>query len=201
MGYPPWQTVYYHYRAWCVRTDLDTILNTLVSMRRYQLGQPPQPSLTVVDSQSVRLGLPHSESGVDGGKRVKGIKRHIVVEKNGYPLGANVTTANVHDTKGAEPLIDRILCLIPTIKQIKGDMGYKGAFKSLVIENTDLLIDCVKSNFGTSKFIPIDGRWVVERTFSWLQTYRRLMRNYEKYLESAWNVTMLACIFFMIRYF
>ena len=64
-----------------------------------------------------------------------------------------------------------------------------------------IVLECVKSNYGTSGFVPVAGRWVVERTFSWLQTYRRLMRNYEQYLCTARYMTLLAMISFMLRYF
>ncbi len=73
------------------------------------LLQPVFPSMTVIDSRSVRTGLPHSVSGIDGGKRFKGIKRHIAVDSNGYPPGADITTANVHDSKGAERMMCRVL--------------------------------------------------------------------------------------------
>ncbi len=65
--------------------------------------------MTVIDSQSVRTGLPHAVSGIDGFKSVKGIKRHIAVDSNGYPLGTDITTANVHDSKGAERMVARVL--------------------------------------------------------------------------------------------
>ena len=61
-------------------------------------------------------------------------------------------------------------------------------------------LKCVKSNYGTSAFVPLDGRWVVERTFSWLDSYRRICCNYEKTLESATAMTVMACLMFMLRY-
>lgn len=98
----------------------------LVSMKRLTDGQNGEPTVGIIDSQSVRIGLPDSESGVDGGKRVKGIKRHLVVDKNGWPLGVYVTTANVHDTKGAVKLLSHIFSNYQKIKLIKGDRGYRG---------------------------------------------------------------------------
>lgn len=68
------------------------------------LGQPPDPYECVVDSQSVRSALPDSQKGVDGNKRIKGIKRHVAVDSNGYVLDVIATTANDHDSKGAIPL-------------------------------------------------------------------------------------------------
>ncbi len=79
----------------------------------------------------MRLGLPHSEAGVDGGKRVKGIKRQLAVDKNGFPLGVEITRANVHDSKGADRLISSVLSLFPGIEVIKADLGYRGAFREM----------------------------------------------------------------------
>lgn len=201
MGYPPCKTVYYHYRCWSVRGYLERALRTLVLMKRHMIGQELLPAVTVIDSQSVRTGLPQAISGIDGWKRVKGIKRHIAVDDNGYPLGMDITTANVHHSKGADRLISRVLSDYRQITAIKADMGYRGAFRDIPLEELGISLQCVKSNFGSSGFVPIDGRWVVERTISWLQAYRRLMRNYEKYLCTAGYMTLLAMIFFMLRYF
>ena len=201
MGYPPYKTVYHHYRSWSARGYLQKALRTLVLMKRHRLGQTMFPTVTVIDSQSVRTGLPQAISGIDGGKRVKGIKRHIAVDRNGYPLGMDITTANVHDSRGADRLISCVLSDYRQITVIKADMGYRGAFKDMPLEELGISLECVKSNYGASGFVPVSGRWVVERTISWLQTYRRLMRNYEKYLRTAGHMTLLAMIFFMLRYF
>ena len=201
MGYPPHSTVYCHYRSWSSQGYLDKALRTLVLMKREKDGQTLYPTMTIIDSQSVRTGLPQAVSGVDGGKRVKGIKRHLAVDKNGFPLGVDITTANIHDSKGAENLISNVLSEFRNIGLIKADMGYRGAFKDMPLEELGIVLECVKSNFGTSAFIPVDGRWVVERTFSWTQIYRRMMRNYELYLSSARYMTLFALIFFMLRYF
>lgn len=201
MGYPPYKTVYHHYRSWSERGYLKQTLKALVIMRREQLGQSPDPTMTVIDSQSVRTGLPQAVSGIDGGKRVKGIKRHISVEENGYPLGADITTANVHDTKGAERMLTEVLSDYELVKLIKTDLGYRGAFKEMPLQELGITLECVKSNYGSAGFVPVAGRWVVERTFSWMQTYRRLMRNYEQHISTAKSMTYLALIFFMLRYF
>ena len=79
---------------------------------------------------------------------------------------------------------------------VKADKGYCGVDSRL--ENC--IIECVKSNFGTAEFRPLSGRWVVERTNYWLENYRRLCRNYERYLSSARAMTYLAAILFMLRY-
>ncbi|MDE6498386.1 MAG: transposase, partial [Muribaculaceae bacterium] len=98
--------------------------------------------MAVIDSQSVRTGLEQSVKGVDGGKKIKGIKRQLAVDSNGFPLAIVTSEANV--------------------------------------------------------FKPLNGRWVVERTFSWLESFRQLNRNYEQFLHTSKGIAMAACAMFML---
>lgn len=196
-----WKAVYHHFRSWSERGCFATILDVLAKGKRAYDGRNPEPSVGVVDSQSVRSALPHSQKGIDGHKRIKGIKRHIMTDSQGWPLSIHVTTANVHDSKAAYPLIANGLTRCPEIRLIKGDKGYGGALEKLLPQTCGVVLECVKSNFGTPDFIPMKGRWVVERTFSWLETSRRLTRNYEKLLKVARGICEAACMFFMLRYF
>ena len=157
--------------------------------------------MSVIDSHSARTGLPHAVSGVDGGRKVKGIKRQLATDKNGFPLEIITTTANVHDVRGGEKPVAGLLNGWNDITLIKADPGYRGMFKECPLSEMDVTPDCVRSNSGTAEFRPIRGRWVVERTFSWLQSYRRMMRNYEQHLHTAGAMALLASVFFMLRYF
>lgn len=158
------------------------------------------PHIGVVDSKSVRSARSDSEKGIDGGKRIKGIKRHILVDSNGFPLQALVTRANEHDTHAVLPLVDSLGDSFSTLLRIKADKGYKGLVGHELFNLRHIELDCVKSNYGSSEFVPLDGRWVVERTFAWLDSYRRLNCNYEKTLRSARAMTLMACVMFMLRY-
>lgn len=198
--FPPHNTVYHHFRSLGNRGWFHRFLDILVRGRRCSLGQSPDTEEAIVDSQSVRTGLPDTEKGIDGHKHVKGIKRHLAVDSNGYPLGVSVSRANVHDSKGAIPLLGRLLSEYEDIRFVKGDKGYSIMERTLEAVN-DVAMLCVKSNFGTSEFIPLEGRWVVERTFSWMDSYRRLTRNYEKRLDVAANMFIVGCVMFMLRYF
>ena len=84
----------------------------------------------------------------------------------------------------------------PTVYLVKADQGYRGIDLSL----DGIVVECVKSNFGSHDFFPLSGRWVVERTNAWLENFRRLCRNYERYLTTAKAMTYLALILFMLRY-
>ena len=87
------------------------------------------------------------------------------------------------------------------ISPAKADKGYAGPFTRGWSEAATVALECVKSNFGTPEFIPIDGRWVVERTFPWLENYRRVCRNYEKLLRVARHMATAACVCIMLKYF
>lgn len=199
--FPKPRSVYHHFRSWSDRGWFDRLLKILVGFSRLRRGMNESPSVAVVDSQSVRQNLPHSEKGVDGYKRVKGIKRHISVDSNGYPLEVMVTTANIHDSRGAIPLMVNTLDVYPSVTRFKADKGYRTALTESLKSCCNVDLECVKSNFGTSEFIPAKGRWVVERTFSWLENYRRLARNYEQFVRTARHMAVVACSMFMLRYF
>ena len=198
--FPNWKMVYHHFRSLCERGWFCKFLRVLVEGRRASLGQYPEPYECVIDSQSVRSALSDSQKGVDGNKRIKGIKRHVAVDSNGYVLEVNTTTANIHDSKGAIPLIVGILSNFRDVVSLKADMGY-APLKNTIYDIDSIFLDCVKSNFGTPDFIPIQGRWVVERTFAWMENYRRLTRNYERLLKVSRHMFIVGCAFFMLRYF
>lgn len=199
--YPSWRAVYHHFRSWSDRGVFNAILSALVRGTRARKGETPEPEVAVIDSRSVRSALPHSEKGIDGNKRIKGIKEHLATDNNGYPLTLQVTTANVHDSKAAYPLMANLMSDWTRISVAKADMGYAGPLTRVLSESSFVSLECVKSNFGTPEFIPIDGRWVVERTFAWLENYRRVCRNYEKLLKVARHIAVAACVCIMLKYF
>lgn len=100
-NFAPWELVYYYYRKWCSLGEFDLLLNNLREKVRFKMGQKAEASLGIMDSQSVRWGNNRSLNGIDGNKKVKGVKRHVVVDKNGFLLPVMVTIACVHDSKAA----------------------------------------------------------------------------------------------------
>ncbi len=88
----------------------------------------------------------------------------------------------------------------PYIKTIKADNGYRGGL--IEVAKTALSIDlqCVKSNYGTSEFIPLEGRWVVERTIAWLDRFRRLCRGYEQLLHTATAMAKMAFMMILLKH-
>ena len=194
--YPRPTTVYYHFRKWSESDNLIVFLHQLVRARRRKISRRGEPTVAVIDSQSVRSAYSQSQKGVDGFKKIKGIKRQILVDANGLPLLCDITTANVHDSKGVAMLLSDMRIHYPSVSLVKADQGYRGIDSTL----EGVVVECVKSNFGTQEFIPLSGRWVVERTNAWLENFRRLCRNYERYLTTARAMAYLASIVFILRY-
>lgn len=200
--YGRWKSVYHFFRGISERRWFANLLKKLLSDRRQRLKgkQCRNPRVAIIDSQSSRCGLPQSQKGVDGNKRIKGIKRHIAVDSCGHPLSVAVTTANVHDSKGAYLLIGQLSANFKSIVTIKADNGYKGSLTQVVKDMLSIDMQCVKSNYGTSEFIPLEGRWVVERTIAWLDNFRRLCRNYEQLLSTAASMTKMAFFVILLKH-
>ena len=193
-NFPKWQLVYYYYRKWCDQTDFDLLLSKLREHVRVKLGQNKHPSLGIVDSQSVRWGNNRSLNGIDGNKKIKGIKRHTVVDKNGFLIAVMVTIANINDGKAVWLLMRVLKELCSSVKTILADGGYRGEIIEKVKNTFGYVIEVVISNFKEQGFRPIKKRWIVERTFSWFENNRRLCRNYELTFDSAEEMVKIAAI-------
>ena len=161
---------------------------------RLKWGQNKHPSLGIVDSQSVRWGNNRSLNGIDGNKKIKGIKRHTVVDKNGFLIAVMVTIANINDGKAAWLLMRVLKELCSSVKVILADGGYRGEIIENVKNTFGYIIEVVVNNFKEQGFRPIKKRWIVERTFSWFENNRRLCRNYELTFDSAEEMVKIAAI-------
>ncbi len=157
--------------------------------------------MAIVDSQSVKSGLPQSRKGIDGNKRIKGVKRHIAADSDGLPLGEVVTTANVHDSKAAYPLIGGLCAQHPHIKTIKADNGYRSSLTEVAQTTLSVDLQCVNSNFGTSEFIPSEGRrGGGERTIARLDSFRRLCRDYKRLLPTTTEMAKMAFMMILLKH-
>ncbi|MDR2119710.1 MAG: transposase [Tannerella sp.] len=114
------------YRKWSEQTDFDLLLSYLRESVRIKRGQNRQTGVGIMDSQSVRWGNNCSLNGIDDHKKVKGIKRHVVVGKNGFLIAIMVTVANIHDSKAAYLLMRILKELCSSMKVILADGGYRG---------------------------------------------------------------------------
>ncbi|WP_321438879.1 IS5 family transposase [uncultured Bacteroides sp.] len=192
--FPSWELVYYYYHKWSSLGEFDLLLNNLHEKVRISMGQKAEASLGIMESQSVRWGNNRSLNGVDGNKKVKGIKRHVVVDKNGFLIAVMVTIACVHDSKAAYLLARCLKELCCNIKVILADAGYRGEVSEKIKNTFGYLLDIIVSGNKVNGFKSIKKRWIVERTFSWLDNNRRLCRNNELTFDSAEEMVKLANI-------
>ena len=151
---------------------------------RLRRGESPQPTIGAVDSESSRSALPRSQKGIDGNRKVRGVKRNIITDKDGDILEASTTPANIHDSRSAYALVAMLVVAFPWIRRIYADRGYRGNFIEEARHDFGIDVEITHSNYS-GQFVPAKKRWVVERTFAWLENFRRLCRNYEETTESA----------------
>ncbi|MFT4203641.1 MAG: IS5 family transposase, partial [Chitinophagaceae bacterium] len=175
-NFPKWQTGYYYFRKWVEDEVLDRVLDMARAKVRVGQGQQAQPTLGVMDSQSVRWGNNRSLKGYDGNKRVKGVKRHVVVDKNGFLVAVMVTAACINDGKAALLLMRVQKDCYASIRTVLADGGYRGDIIAAVKSRFSYLLQVVmrpRKDSGDG-FRPMHRRWMVERTFSWFDNDRRL---------------------------
>ncbi|WP_236263965.1 IS5 family transposase [Dysgonomonas sp. Marseille-P4677] len=116
--YPKWELVYYYFRKWSFFEEFDLLLSKLRESVRFKRKQNREPSLGILDSQSAKWGTNKAPNNIDGNKKVKGIKRHVVVDKNGFLIAIMVTAANIHDSKAAMLLMKVLKDLCSSVKQL-----------------------------------------------------------------------------------
>lgn len=199
---PPWQTVYYHHRKWRRNRLWEKINRLLRRQVRQQVGHEATPSAAIVDAQSVKTTLVKGERGYDAGKRVNGRKRHIVVDTMGLLLSVLVTTGNVQDKPGGKQLLTQLYqrLHLPRLKLLWADAGYRGQpFADWVKTTFGWVWEVVKRNDDLKGFHVLPRRWVVERTFGWLNNYRRLSKDYEELPSTSESLIYLAMSRLMLR--
>lgn len=199
--FPPWKTVYHVFRKWA-RANVWAALNDLLRPEARALeGKRPQPTAAILDSQSVKSDPHGGAVGYDAAKRIKGRKRHLLVDTLGLVLGATVSPAHVPEREGALALLKGSLGSFKRLLRLWVDGGYEGAaFAQNVKElQPKLEVEVVKRSADVKGFEVLPHRWVVERTFAWLMRHRRLVRDYETTESSAEAWIYLAMIRIQIR--
>jgi putative transposase len=159
-------------------------------------GKAPTPSYGIIDSQSIKTIYASDERGIDGGKKVKGRKRHIVVDTLGNLISVIVHAANVHDTVSGCNVLQAAAKKHTSLKAFSGDEGYRGTAVEFVENTLALKLHLSKKIKDAFAVLPI--RWIVERTFAWLGNYRRLSKDYEKLTLTAENMVRIAMLRIML---
>lgn len=200
-NFPPWKTVYHVFRKWTREQIWEAINARLRALARGKEGKRSRPTAAILDSQSVKSDPHGGNVGYDAAKRIKGRKRHLLVDTLGLLLGVMVTPASTPEREGAQAMLSRFLGYFTWLRLLWVDGGYTGdAFAQFVKTiRPNLEVEVVKRSDDISGFEVLPHRWVVERTFAWLMRQRRLVRDYETTETSAEAWIYLAMIRTQVR--
>ena len=200
--FPPWSSVYYHFRRFRLSGLWYLILKVLRSAERKRVGKDPQPTAAIMDSQSVKTTEESAHpSGYDAHRNVKGRKRHLLVDTLGLLLSVYVSPADVQDRGGAQGLLAGLKPLLPKLKKIWADGAYTGEkLAGWCQEQGGWELEIVeRRSADTEGFVVLPHRWIVERTLGWLMRNRRLSKDYERLVQTSETFIEVAMIRQILR--
>ncbi len=199
--YPPDQTVFHSFALWSRLNIWKHIHDRIRERVRCLAGRKPAPTAALLDSQSVKHADQSESIGYDAGKKIKGRKRHLLVDTLGLVLALQVTAASVQDRDGGRTLIEKCWFLFGRLQIIWADSGYQGAWLAWVKNLRPygkLRVEIVKRS-DKPGFQLARKRWIIERTFSWLFKSRRLCRDYERNTTHSEAMIYISMTHLMLR--
>ena len=193
-------TVQCYFYAWRDSGLFKTINHDLLMELRVAEGREASPGAGVIDSQSVKTTESGGIRGYDAGKKIKGRKRHILTDTCGYLVHAVIHAADIQDRDGAPLVLKDVRQSFPFLRHVFADGGYAGdKLKNALAKIGTWSLEIIKRSDAAKGFVLLPRRWVVERTFAWLNRNRRLAKDFERTIESATAWLFLASIQMITR--
>jgi len=194
-NFPPWRAVYSAFRGWARAGTFERMHDRLRQQWRDRIGRNPEPSAAIIDAQSTRSTAQGGNGGFDAGKKVKGRKRHLVVDTLGLLLAVTITAASVQDRDAAAPVVAQACAKAPGLKKLYADAAYAGQCAAHLEKTHGIAVQVVRhpanrvtGSFQSElwpeapqrRFIVQAKRWVVERTHAWNERARRLIAHHDR---------------------
>jgi putative transposase len=196
--FPHWRAVYKAFRGWARAATFEAMHDRLRQQWRDRVGRAPDPTAAIIDAQSTRSTAQGGNSGFDAGKKVKGRKRHLVVDTLGLLLAVTITAASVQDRDAAQPVVAKACTKVPGLKALYADAAYGGRCAQAIEKTHGIAVHIVRhpgnrttGTWQTTQqplwpevvprgFVVQAKRWVVERTHAWNERARRLIAHHDR---------------------